>query len=91
MRHLTENLFDKLRNGEMKLTTDLMDTIMAPRRRQKHVRRVGAGDSAMPAGRRLSAPCALLEGEHAEPAPVRPPAPPSPALMRRRLPVPPER
>ena len=27
--HLTENLFDKLRNAEMKLTTDLMDTIMA--------------------------------------------------------------
>ena len=27
--HWTENLFDKLRNGEMKLTTDLMDTIMA--------------------------------------------------------------
>ena len=27
--HLTENLFDKLRNGEMALTTELMDTIMA--------------------------------------------------------------
>lgn len=27
--HLTENLFDKLRNAEMALTTDLMDTIMA--------------------------------------------------------------
>ena len=27
--HLTENLFDRLRNAEMKLTTDLMDTIMA--------------------------------------------------------------
>ena len=27
--HLTENLFDKLRNGEMSLTPELMDTIMA--------------------------------------------------------------
>ena len=27
--HLTENLFDKLRNGEMALTPELMDTIMA--------------------------------------------------------------
>ncbi len=27
--HLTENLFDKLRNGEMSLTTELMDSIMA--------------------------------------------------------------
>ena len=27
--HLTENLFDKLRNAEMKLSADLMDTIMA--------------------------------------------------------------
>ncbi|MFZ2853545.1 MAG: chemotaxis protein CheA [Rhodocyclaceae bacterium] len=27
--HLTENLFDKLRNGEMTLTPELMDTIMA--------------------------------------------------------------
>ena len=27
--HLTENLFDKLRNGEMPLTTELMDSIMA--------------------------------------------------------------
>ena len=27
--HLTENLFDKLRNAEMKLTPELMDTIMA--------------------------------------------------------------
>ena len=27
--HLTENLFDKLRNGEMHLTQELMDTIMA--------------------------------------------------------------
>ena len=27
--HMTENLFDKLRNGEMALTTELMDTIMA--------------------------------------------------------------
>ena len=27
--HLTENLFDKLRNAEMSLTSELMDTIMA--------------------------------------------------------------
>src|SRR5664279_3722015 len=27
--HLTENLFDKLRNAEMTLTLELMDTIMA--------------------------------------------------------------
>lgn len=27
--HLTENLFDKLRNGEMELTPELMDSIMA--------------------------------------------------------------
>lgn len=27
--HLTENLFDKLRNGEMALTTEIMDTIFA--------------------------------------------------------------
>jgi len=27
--HLTENLFDRLRNGEMHLTPELMDTIMA--------------------------------------------------------------
>ena len=27
--HLTENLFDRLRNGEMSLTPELMDTIMA--------------------------------------------------------------
>ncbi|MDR3055316.1 MAG: chemotaxis protein CheA [Zoogloeaceae bacterium] len=27
--HLTENLFDKLRNGEKELSTELMDTIMA--------------------------------------------------------------
>ena len=27
--HLTENLFDKLRNAEMRLTPELMDTIMA--------------------------------------------------------------
>ena len=27
--HLTENLFDKLRNGELELTANLMDVIMA--------------------------------------------------------------
>ena len=27
--HLTENLFDKLRNGEMQLTPEVMDVIMA--------------------------------------------------------------
>src|SRR5574343_122955 len=27
--HLTENLFDRLRNGELELTSELMDTIMA--------------------------------------------------------------
>src|SRR5512141_2115296 len=27
--HLTENLFDRLRNGELHLTPELMDTIMA--------------------------------------------------------------
>jgi two-component system chemotaxis sensor kinase CheA len=35
--HLTENLFDKLRNAEMKLTPELMDTIMAATQGVRHM------------------------------------------------------
>ncbi len=35
--HLTENLFDKLRNSEIKLTQELMDVIMAATRNVRHM------------------------------------------------------
>ncbi|MEF8713969.1 MAG: chemotaxis protein CheA [Accumulibacter sp.] len=35
--HLTENLFDKLRNAEMRLTAGLMDTIMAATQSVRHM------------------------------------------------------
>ncbi|WP_288130330.1 chemotaxis protein CheA [Accumulibacter sp.] len=35
--HLTESLFDKLRNAEMKLTASLMDTIMAATQSVRHM------------------------------------------------------
>ncbi|WP_200384298.1 chemotaxis protein CheA [Rhodocyclus tenuis] len=82
--HLTENLFDRLRNGEMTLSPELMDTIMAA---TKGVREMFGelGQGAQPRAAEdqvLAALRSALEGEHAPAAAATPPAvqaPPAPA------------
>jgi len=78
--HLTENLFDKLRNGEMTLTLELMDTIMAA---TKGVRDMFGelGQAMQPRSAPaevLAALRAALEGdEHASPVTVASHVPPA--------------
>jgi two-component system chemotaxis sensor kinase CheA len=78
--HLTENLFDKFRNGEMTLTLELMDTIMAA---TKGVRDMfnELGQAVQPRSAPpevLAALRAALEGDlHATPAAVVVPSAPA--------------
>ena len=74
--HLTENLFDRLRNGEMELTSELMDVIMAA---TKGVRdmfgELGQGVQPRPAPNDvLSSLRHALESGSVAPAPVATPA-----------------
>ena len=83
--HLTENLFDRLRNGEMHLTPELMDVIMAA---TKGVRdmfgELGQGVQPRPAPAEvLGGLRVALEGE----APAAAPAP-APAVATAPAPVP---
>ncbi len=79
--HLTENLFDRLRNGELELTPELMDVIMAA---TKGVRDMFGELAQMvqpqPADPHvLAALQGALSGEHVEAAPVAA-APPAAAV-----------
>src|SRR5512133_2980438 len=76
--HLTESLFDKLRNGEMSLSPELMDTIMAATQGVRNM----FGELAQASQPRAAAPqtiaglrAALEGGKVAEP--VEPAAPPA--------------
>ena len=81
--HWTENLFDKLRNGEMKLTTDLMDTIMAATQCVRNMfGELAQATQPRPASAEVVGALRFaLEGEGAvEPAPVQ--AADAPAVAR---------
>ena len=68
--HLTENLFDKLRNGERKLSPDLMDTIMAATQGVRHMfGEIGQGLQPGPAAAEIIADLqtALVGGDGAKP------------------------
>ena len=75
--HLTENLFDHLRNGELPLTPELMDTIMAATQGVRNM----FGELAQTMQPRPAEPQviaalrAALEGDAAAPAAVEAPAP----------------
>ena len=75
--HLTENLFDHLRNGELPLTPELMDTIMAATQCVRSM----FGELAQAVQPRSAEPQviaalrAALEGDAAAPAAVEDPAP----------------
>ncbi|HSG23887.1 MAG TPA: chemotaxis protein CheA [Azonexus sp.] len=75
--HLTENLFDKLRNGELELTANLMDVIMAATNGVREMfGELGQGVQPQPANPEVIAALRIaLEGESPEPlsAPVEPP------------------
>ena len=78
--HWTENLFDKLRNGEMKLTTDLMDTIMAATQCVRNMfGELAQATQPRPASAEIVGALRFaLEGESAaEPAPVQAEAAPA--------------
>ena len=81
--HWTENLFDKLRNGEMKLTTDLMYTIMAATQCVRNMfGELAQATQPRPASAEVVGALRFaLEGEGAvEPAPVQ--AADAPAVAR---------
>ena len=61
--HLTENLFDRLRNGELELTPELMDIIMAATRGSRDVWRAGADGSAATGRSRVIADLQSAPGE----------------------------
>lgn len=75
--HLTENLFDKLRNGELELTANLMDVIMAATKGVREMfGELGQGVQPQPADPTvIGALRVALEGELPEPlaAVVEPP------------------
>jgi two-component system chemotaxis sensor kinase CheA len=76
--HLTENLFDKLRNGELELTANLMDVIMAATKGVREMfGELGQGVQPQPADSHvINALRVALEGESPElpAAPVAPQA-----------------
>jgi two-component system chemotaxis sensor kinase CheA len=74
--HLTENLFDKLRNGELELTANLMDVIMAATKGVREMfGELGQGVQPQPADPHvINALRAALEGESPE-IPATPVAP----------------
>jgi two-component system chemotaxis sensor kinase CheA len=86
--HLTENLFDKLRNGEQALTPELMDTIMAATQGVRNMfGEIGQGRQPAPAPADVSGSLrAALAGplaaqlESGAPAAVGAAAPTSPAV-----------
>ena len=74
--HLTENLFDKLRNGEMPLTPELMDTIMAATQEVRSMfGELSQATQPRPAQSRVTAALkAALEGDvHSAPSTVEAP------------------
>ena len=88
--HLTENLFDQLRNGEIHLTPELMDTIMAATQGVRNM----FGELAQKAMPRPAEPHviaalrAALEGGHVEAAAPEAPAPsPVPAAVEAEVSV----
>ncbi|WP_319240766.1 chemotaxis protein CheA [uncultured Propionivibrio sp.] len=80
--HLTENLFDKLRNGEMNLSPDLMDTIMAATQEVRSMfGELAQATQPKPAQAHVSAALrAALEGEAHVAAPAVAEAPPAAAV-----------
>ena len=74
--HLTENLFDRLRNGELELTSELMDVIMdATRGVRDMFGELGQGVQPQPADARIiDALKAALAGEVVAAAPAPEPA-----------------
>ena len=78
--HLTENLFDRLRNGELELTAELMDVIMdATRGVREMFGELGQGVQPQPAdGRVIAALQGALNGEMPAAEPVVQPAPAKP-------------
>ena len=74
--HLTENLFDKLRNGELELTANLMDVIMAATKGVREMfGELGQGVQPQPADPHvINALRVALEGESPE-LPAAPAAP----------------
>lgn len=79
--HLTENLFDRLRTGEMTLSPELMDTIMAATKGVREMfGELGQGVQPRAAEEHvLAALRAALEGGHAPAATVATAAPAQPA------------
>ncbi|HPT51254.1 MAG TPA: chemotaxis protein CheA [Accumulibacter sp.] len=89
--HLTENLFDRLRNGEMNLNPGLMDTIMASTRVIRNMfGEIGQGRQPDPApGDVIGGLRAALDGEVSG-TPVATPTPvptPAPAVQAATAPV----
>ena len=83
--HLTENLFDRLRNGEMQLSPELMDIIMAATKgvRDMFGELSGGVQPRQAPDEILNALRHVLEGgaiEHASPAPVSADVSPAPAV-----------
>ena len=83
--HLTENLFDRLRNGELELTSELMDVIMdATRGVRDMFGELGQGRPQPAEARIIDALKAALAGEMVVAAPVSAP-------WRRHMPASPTR
>ena len=83
--HLTENLFDKLRNGELELTANLMDVIMAATKGVREMfGELGQGVQPQPADPHvINALRVALEGE----SPELPAAPVAPQAAEKAAPV----
>lgn len=82
--HITENLFDILRNGQRTVTSELMDVVLqALDTVNAQFAAVSARQEAMPASPELIARLERLVScaDLAEPAPVAPVAPPAPAAV----------
>jgi two-component system, chemotaxis family, sensor kinase CheA len=74
--HLTENLFDRLRNGEMQLTPELMDIIMGATKGVRNMfGELGQGVQPRPAPDDVLASLRRALDDQAAPAPVAAPAP----------------
>ena len=88
--HLTENLFDRLRNGELELNPELMDVIMAATSGVREMfNELGQMVQPQPADPQvISALRSALEGEHNSVAPVAVEAPVVPPAAAKPAPTP---
>ncbi|MFV5213284.1 chemotaxis protein CheA [Azonexus caeni] len=87
--HLTENLFDRLRNGELELTAELMDVIMdATRGVREMFGELGQGVQPQPAdGRVIAALQGALNGEMPAAEPVVQPVAAKPSVAAAAAPA----